>query len=125
MEMQVKRTDTRDDSPSPINREQLEIFSEGDREEEEELLQLFLEQSAERLLELRQALAVAEGNEAWRKAAHQFKGSAANLGAEALAEYCRHAEAQHRGTREQKQQHLMAIDAAVEAIRQYREREYS
>jgi HPt (histidine-containing phosphotransfer) domain-containing protein len=123
--MQVKRTDMRDDSPSPINREQLEIFSEGDREEEEELLQLFLEQSAERLLELRQALVMTDGDEAWRKAAHQFKGSAANLGAEALAECCRHAEVQHKGTIEQKRQHLTAINAAVEAIRQYREREYS
>lgn len=73
----------------PIDMQHLEFFTDGDPEEEKELFDLFLEQSEETITQLRLGL---ENDDVWHKAAHKMKGSAANMGANRLAELCKSAE---------------------------------
>ena len=55
------------------------------------LLDTFFEDSAGRIQELQQALDRGDGD-AFRRAAHSFKGSAGNLAAQDLADLCQQAE---------------------------------
>lgn len=71
--------------------ERLELFTDGNRDEEKELLDMFFEQAELSLLSL---VENKDNNDSdgWRAAAHKLKGSAANLGANNLAHICEHAE---------------------------------
>ena len=71
--------------------ERLRMFTDGDPEEEKGLIEMFLAYAEESIQELETHLKNGE-NEEWRKAAHKFKGSAANLGAEQLSSICFKAE---------------------------------
>lgn len=75
----------------PINIAHLESFTEGEAEIEKELFAIFLDQMGLGLSNLESCCAD-DRKEDWRAAAHKFKGAAANLGAERLAELCRTAE---------------------------------
>ena len=63
--------------------DQLRSYTLGDRDLEDEVFGLFEAGALDYLTALEAALGA--GGEAWRRAAHGFKGSAANLGARALA----------------------------------------
>ncbi len=69
----------------------LELFTEGDPDEERELINMFTTYATESLDILKQNC-IDGVNEDWKKAAHKLKGSAANLGAEILADICFQAE---------------------------------
>ena len=71
--------------------ERLELFTDGNRDEEKELLDMFFEQAELSLLSLVENKDN-EDPDGWRAAAHKLKGSAANLGANNLAHICEHAE---------------------------------
>lgn len=77
--------------PSILDVLHLESFTAGDQALEKELYGIFHGQSLLSLEKLRQACDCGD-DEAWRLFAHRFKGSAANIGAKALAEICRQAE---------------------------------
>ncbi|MGH1404649.1 MAG: ATP-binding protein [Alphaproteobacteria bacterium] len=71
--------------------DRLDLFTNGDLEEEKMLIDLFMSCAQETLGVLVQECQ--DGcNEAWSSAAHKLKGSAANLGAEVLASICFEAE---------------------------------
>jgi HPt (histidine-containing phosphotransfer) domain-containing protein len=53
--------------------------------------------------------------EIWRKAAHKLKGSAANLGAKLLAEYCKTAEMAHDQAIEDRRDLFQKIQNAYDA----------
>jgi len=99
--------------PPPVNLEHLRMFTEGDREEELEIFDLFLGQADESIQELKDNLSDGE-NEAWKKAAHKLKGASANLGAEALSVHCKTAEFGFDGSAAAKQEVLDAIMAELE-----------
>lgn len=63
--------------------DQLRSYTLGDRDLEDEVFGLFEAGALDYLAALDAALGT--GGESWRRAAHGFKGSAANLGARALA----------------------------------------
>jgi PAS domain S-box-containing protein len=67
--------------------DRLRMFTDGNREEEESLIQMFNIYAEESLQILSFSLKDDQADE-WRKAAHKMKGSAANLGATALSEAC-------------------------------------
>jgi signal transduction histidine kinase/DNA-binding response OmpR family regulator len=67
------------------------MFTDGNPDEERQLQNLFMTYARESL-DIMQAQIKSHDNEIWRKAAHKLKGSAANLGAKALAEVCKIAE---------------------------------
>lgn len=75
----------------PVDLEHFEMFTDGDKEMEHELFEMFIEHSETGIEDLAAAQKSGD-NEAWRKAAHKFKGSAANLGANKLSAECKHAE---------------------------------
>jgi signal transduction histidine kinase/DNA-binding response OmpR family regulator len=77
----------------PVDISQLNIFTDGDPEEEKALTDIFFTQSGE-LLELLSRNMGSGQEEAWKSAAHRFKGSAANLGAMTLQHLCKRAERQ-------------------------------
>jgi len=72
---------------APIDMERLDMFTEGDVEEEKRILELFFEQVDLTIEELNMSL-LDDDPEEWRKAAHKLKGSAANLGANFLCDAC-------------------------------------
>lgn len=77
--------------PYPINQAHLEQVSGGDREFEQELLQVFTEDAAEQLHRIHQAIAHQNG-EALRKISHRLKGASANVGAETFCQIVRELE---------------------------------
>lgn len=94
--------DTNEPKSEIMDWDRLRMFTDGDPEEEKELIEMFMTYAAESLDILRNC---EDGeDEEWKKAAHKLKGSAANLGAQALSELCKTAEQgfdQDKATKEQ------------------------
>ena len=91
-----KHTVTLDDSHSKSGTEildfsRLEIFSDGDEMEMMAMIDIFLDYADESISIMRKALE-SNDKDSWSKAAHKLKGSAANFGADMLADLCGHAE---------------------------------
>ncbi len=99
-----------DSSEVPIDIEHLQMFTDGDPDEEKQLLDLFFEQVDLSIAELEKSCAI-DDNEEWRKAAHKLKGSAANLGANSLCGVCE--EAENRFEEEQGVRKAMLADINV------------
>ncbi len=74
-----------------IDWDRLHLFTDGDPEEEKELIGMFMTYAEESLEDLRAHCQDNDG-EAWKKAAHKLKGSAANFGAQELSDVCMRAE---------------------------------
>lgn len=73
---------------SPImDWEHFRLFTDGDFEEEKELIAMFTTYAYESIEVMRMNINNADGD-IWRKAAHKLKGSAANLGARVLSDVC-------------------------------------
>lgn len=102
----------------PVDIEHLNMFTDGDPEEEKELLDLFFEQAVLSLSELESHVEEARGEE-WKKAAHRLKGSAANLGAGPLSEICAKAESGHLHSSAEKQKICVDITRNLDHIRQF------
>lgn len=83
------------------------------------LLDVFLEDSEQRVAQLRQArCAVAPDLQALSLNAHSFKGSSANMGAFRLSELCRQLEEQSRlGKQEELDRLIEQIDAEYLTVR--------
>ncbi|MGH1398208.1 MAG: ATP-binding protein [Alphaproteobacteria bacterium] len=79
-----------EDSAKVMDWDRLRMFTDGDLEEEKELIEMFTTYAKESLRTLKNYQN--EEDEEWRKAAHKLKGSAANLGAQALSDACFEAE---------------------------------
>ncbi len=82
--------------------EHFRFFTDGNPEEERQLITLFTVYAEESLQIMRFSCTDGE-NEQWRKAAHKLKGSAANLGAAILSEACAQAERARDESAEAKQ----------------------
>ncbi len=93
VEVQSEENGIRDAEP-PVDMDHLNLFTDGDKDEEKELLDLFFEQADLSLTQLRSTLK-SDDHEAWKKAAHRLKGAAANLGANPLSIACAQAEEQY------------------------------
>jgi two-component system, sensor histidine kinase and response regulator len=99
----------------PVDIEQLRLFTDGDPAEERALADLFLEQAQEMIVILEQSLG-ADKNDAWKSAAHRFKGSSGNLGAMKLHHLCKLAEIYFEGNEAQKLEMLAAIKAETKRV---------
>jgi PAS domain S-box-containing protein len=100
---------------TPVDMEQLRMFTDGDPAEEKALADLFLDQAQEMIAILEQSKGAYQ-NEAWKSAAHRFKGSSGNLGAMKLHQLCKHAEAHSEDSESQKMEMLMAIKAETKRV---------
>lgn len=102
----------------PVDIIHLETFTDGDKDVEQQLFSLFLEQADISLSRLRDAIS-SHDNEEWRSASHKFKGAAANLGAKKLSEICHAAESAFLQTADAKIGILNAIQAQYEEVQFY------
>jgi PAS domain S-box-containing protein len=117
--VRAKTTDTETTSTEPpVDMEHLNMFTDGDPQEEQELLELFLEQADLSITELEAAL---EGGDcdAWKKTAHRLKGSAANLGAAPLSASCEEAEQNDGANKNDKASMLTNIETQLERVKNF------
>lgn len=82
------------DTSVPVDLSRLEEFTEGDKDTENMVINLFLETAYMSLDSLKTAQLDGSAEE-WSKAAHSFKGASGNLGAMSLHALC--ADAEHKG----------------------------
>lgn len=75
----------------PLDLSHLHLFTEGDAEEERDLLALFFDQNSIGIDQLSDFYEAGD-DEGWKKTAHRMKGAAANLGAQSLSDACKDAE---------------------------------
>jgi CheY-like chemotaxis protein/HPt (histidine-containing phosphotransfer) domain-containing protein len=99
-----------------INLEHLQIFTDGDRDVENELFTLFFEQAQLTIERLKSCL-YTEMSAEWKSASHKLKGSAANLGAEPLAALCFDAEKAYTEDKNKKEKILDSICKSIEELR--------
>jgi signal transduction histidine kinase/DNA-binding NarL/FixJ family response regulator len=95
----------------------MRTFSEGDPETEKEFIHAFMHESEKNMAILMKSLTEQDAT-GWREAAHKFKGGAAGIGAQALADLCH--KAQHFEGEEQARAALHAeISHAYARVRAY------
>ncbi len=82
------------DASVPVDLTRLNEFTEGDKDTEAMVINLFLSTAYEAFDRLKNAQLSGESEE-WREAAHSFKGASGNLGAMALHAIC--SDAEHKG----------------------------
>lgn len=69
----------------------IRLFTDGNQDEEKELIDMFI-LYADETLKILETSSKSEENHIWQQASHKLKGSAANLGANRLSEICYQAE---------------------------------
>ncbi|MGH1456841.1 MAG: response regulator [Alphaproteobacteria bacterium] len=106
-----------------LDMDHLNMFTDGDPDEERQLLDLFFDQVELSLMALNEGC-VNDDPEEWKKAAHKFKGSAANLGATALCGSCENAEKNFNEGLDAKKSMLIEINAQVLALKRYLGRQH-
>jgi PAS domain S-box-containing protein len=106
------------DASVPVNLSRLNEFTEGDKETETMVINLFLETARESFERLKNAQSSEEAEE-WSKAAHSFKGASGNLGAMALHSICSDAEYKGDVTREEKDAILSNLYAEFAKVESY------
>lgn len=82
------------DASVPVDLTRLNEFTEGDKDTEDMVINLFLQTAYESFDRLKEAQLSGEVEE-WSKAAHSFKGASGNLGAMTLHAIC--SDAEHKG----------------------------
>ncbi len=102
----------------PVDLERLRMFLDGDPEEEQEIINMFLSHGQQTLHEIQQAFA-AHNDEEWRANSHKLKGSAMNFGANQLAKLCFEAETHPKSSEDNKKQLLSAIESEMIKIQHY------
>lgn len=123
IELDEMKTRTKSDEADartdhPVNRAQLEIFTNGDTHEERELIDLFLTQADEVIARLDGSLSEFE-KETWRSSAHRLKGAAGTIGAQRLSHLCKRAEMNTDATLTQKTEILSAIKQELNRVEHY------
>lgn len=103
---------------APVDLEQLRMFTDGDPVEEKALAELFIAQAHE-MIELMQQNTSPEKSDSWKSAAHRFKGSSGNLGANKLHHLCKRAEMHFEDDETQKRDMLAAINAETMRVQQF------
>ncbi len=99
-------------SEPPIDLDHLKMFTDGDPNEEKELLDLFFDQTKYILKSLEKSLSD-NNSEEWRKGSHKLKGSSANLSAIKLCKSCDEAEQRYDADIASKKLMLKGINEKV------------
>lgn len=108
----------------PVNLNHIELFTNGDMQITTKLLSIFDDQGKEIILEMKLYCKNNQSDE-WRQASHKLKGSASNLGASQLAEYCNKAEHDFEATVTEKEAMLYNIEQEFDRVELYLKCMYS
>lgn len=103
---------------TPVDMEQLRIFTNDDPNEEKALIALFLEQ-AQAMLDILQKSTGAYNQEGWKSATHRLKGSSGNLGAMKLHDLCKRAEVNWQDSEYKKLEMLDEIKTEILRVEQF------
>ncbi len=103
---------------SPVDTEQLRLFTDGDPEEEKSLAALFIEQ-AQQMIDILENSQSLDQFEQWKSAAHRFKGSSGNLGAMKLHHLCKRAEMHFEDDASRKLEMLTAIKMETRRVERF------
>lgn len=103
---------------TPVDLSHLNLFTNGNIEEEKLLFDVFLESTNESLESLHYHY-LQENDDGWRKAAHRLKGAAANLGAKPLFAVCERAEQMPGMSAEEKSACLEELNEQMDHLRQF------
>lgn len=106
------------DNSIPVDISRLNEFTEGDKDTENMVINLFLDTAHESFDSLKSAQLSGE-NEEWQKAAHKFKGASGNLGAMVLHSLCADAEYKGNVSKEEKDAILGSIYAEFSKVESY------
>ncbi len=106
------------EQPAPVDLEQLRMFTDGDPAEEKALFELFLDQARELIVILEKSVAQGQ-QDVWKSAAHRFKGSSGNLGANRLHLVCKNAEAHYADDAAEKAKYLEAIKLETQCVQDF------
>lgn len=99
-----------------IDWDRLRMFTDGDKDEERDLITMFISYAEESINTLLEHTGP-DGKDTWKKAAHKLKGSAANLGAYALSEICFEAEQAHEANDTHKETIIECLLSAYAEVR--------
>lgn len=102
----------------PVDLTQLRLFTDGDPAEEKALADLFLDQAWEMVKILENSMRN-DQQDAWKSAAHRFKGSSGNLGAMKLHHLCKRAEMHATDNAGEKREMFEAIQAETRRVEQF------
>ncbi|MBL8638988.1 MAG: response regulator [Alphaproteobacteria bacterium] len=106
------------DDSVPVDLSRLQEFTEGDKDTEQMVINLFLE-TAYISFDMLKTAQMEDNAQEWSKAAHSFKGASGNLGAMLLHRLCSEAEHQGECDRDQKDLILSGIYAEFNKVETY------
>lgn len=107
-----------DDKEFTIDLTMLETFTGGDAAIRKEFIDLYLAQSEENIVSLRDNC-VDGYNEEWSETAHQLKGGSANIGATKLVEYAAAAQEMIEGTHAEREELFSKIEMRFNLVKTY------
>lgn len=99
-----------------VDWERINMFTDGNVDDQKQLIDLFILYANETLIEILEALR-ANDNHRWEQATHKLKGSAANFGANQLATICYQAEVSYSEPVEVKKDLMQKINMAYDAVK--------
>lgn len=105
---------------APINLAHMDDYTDGDEDEQRELLNLFKQQFTQSLKDLKEQITPGRNKE-WSEIAHQMKGGAAMIGAEELRTLCAEAQNKENTTKTERQKLYNEITAAFDSVCIYME----
>lgn len=114
----ASRADMVENSNVPVDLSRLNEFTEGDKDTESMVINLFLETAYESFDRLK-CSQLSETPEEWSKAAHSLKGASGNLGAMALHAICTDAEHKGDSSREEKDMILSNLYTEFSKVETY------
>jgi len=113
---------TKKEAIPPVNLVHIDDYTDGDKDEQRELLVLFKQQFFESLTALKKQITPGRNKE-WSEIAHQMKGGAAMIGAEELRTLCAEAQNKENTTKTERQTLYKEIIAAYDRVCLYMEEE--
>jgi len=102
-----------------VNLEHLNLFTDGEPEQEKMISEIFLTSSAESIMNIRECIEGTKTQEDWERAVHKLKGSSAQLGAGKLLSVCLRAEETPNSSMEDKKHYLQDMESALDEIRTF------
>ena len=99
-----------------VDMAQLDLFTDGDLEQEKMLASVFMDVGLGSLQILEEHIRGMNSNDQWRMASHKLKGSSAQIGANKLSQFCAAAEKAESESMEQKSLLIQDIKKGFEEV---------